>query len=202
MTLADGALTVASTGVAYSHIAGRIDLQPDRVHVDQITVLDNHDSALSFTGDLAVHAREVGDFHLWITADDFKVVDNKLGNLRVQSALELVGELRSPEIRGDFGVSTGRLDLDEIMAQIPSAYSTEAIGDPNTTAVAGRRRPAGEPFDLRCAADERPDYRAGRSDRELEWHRSARCPDRFGRLERDARRRSDRHQGPGGNPCA
>jgi autotransporter translocation and assembly factor TamB len=90
---------------------------------------------LSFTGDLAVHAREVGDFHLWITAEDFKVIDNQLGNLRVQSALELVGELRSPEIRGDFGVSTGRLDLDEILAQIPSAYSTEAISDPNTTAA-------------------------------------------------------------------
>jgi autotransporter translocation and assembly factor TamB len=98
-------------------------------------VLDNHDSALSFTGDLAVHAREVGDFHLWITAEDFKVIDNQLGNLRVQSALELVGELRAPELRGDFGVSSGRLDLDEIMAQIPSAYSTEAIGDPNTTAA-------------------------------------------------------------------
>jgi autotransporter translocation and assembly factor TamB len=142
VTLADGALTVASTGVAYSHIAGRVDLQPDRVHIDEITVLDNHDSALSLTGDLAVHERQVGDFRLWITADDFKVVDNKLGNLRVQSALELVGELRSPEIRGDFGVSTGRLDLDEIMAQIPSAYSTEAIGDPDsTTAQAAATQP-------------------------------------------------------------
>ena len=132
VTIANGALTVASTGVAYSNIAGAIDLQPDRVHIDQITVLDNHDSALSVTGDLAVHAREVGGFHLWITADDFKIIDNKLGNLRVQSALELAGELRSPEIRGDFGVSTGRLDLDEIMAQIPSAYSTEAIAYPET----------------------------------------------------------------------
>src|SRR5262249_3751807 len=31
----------------------------------------------------------------------------------------------------DFGVSTGRLDLDEILRQIPTAYSTEAIADPN-----------------------------------------------------------------------
>src|SRR5262245_39171406 len=135
ITLANGALTVASTGVPYSHIAGRIDLQPDRVHIDQITALDNRDNALSVTGDLAVHAREVGDFHLWINAEDFKIVDNKLGNVRVQSALELAGELTSPEIRGDFGVSTGRLNLDEVMAQIPSVYSTEAIADPNTTAA-------------------------------------------------------------------
>jgi translocation and assembly module TamB len=132
ITLAKGALTVAATGVAYSNIDGRVDLQPDRVHIDQITVLDNHNSALSLTGDLAVHAREVGDFHLWINADDFKLVDNKLGNLRVQGALELGGELRAPELRGDFGVSSGRLDLDEIMAQIPSAYSTEPIADANS----------------------------------------------------------------------
>jgi autotransporter translocation and assembly factor TamB len=90
---------------------------------------------LSVTGDLAVHAREVGDFHLWITADDFKLVDNELGNVRVQSALELAGELRAPEIRGDFGVSTGRLDLDEILAQIPSAYSTEPIAAPDAHAA-------------------------------------------------------------------
>jgi autotransporter translocation and assembly factor TamB len=127
VSVANGAVSVASTGVTYSHIAGQIDLEPDRVHVDQITLLDNHDSALSLTGDLAVHARDVGNFHLWITSEDFKVVDNALGNLRVQSALELVGELRAPEIRGDFGVSSGRLNLDEMLARIPSAYSTEPI---------------------------------------------------------------------------
>ncbi|HEX7793335.1 MAG TPA: translocation/assembly module TamB domain-containing protein [Vicinamibacterales bacterium] len=131
ITLANGAMTVPSTGVVYSHMAGRVDLQEDRVHIDEITILDNHDSALSVTGDLAVHAGDVGKFQLYVNADDFKVVDNKLGNLRVQGALELGGELRSPEIRGDFGVSTGRLDLDQILPKIPSAYSTEAIAAPN-----------------------------------------------------------------------
>jgi len=117
------------------------------VHIDQITVLDNHDSALSLTGDLAVHAREVGGFHLWITADDFKVVDNKLGNVRIQSALELGGELRAPEITGDFGISTGRVNLDEIMAQIPSAYSTTPLADPNAPRnadAAARANPTGQ----------------------------------------------------------
>jgi autotransporter translocation and assembly factor TamB len=148
ITLANGAMTVASTGVAYSHIAGRVDLQEDRVHIDQITILDNHDNALSVTGDLAVHARDVGNFQLYVNADDFKVIDNKLGNLRVQGALELGGELRSPELRGDFGVSSGRLDLDEILAQVPSAYSTEAIADPNAA-----NAPAAEPQQQRSTFD-------------------------------------------------
>jgi autotransporter translocation and assembly factor TamB len=148
ITLANGAMTVVPTGVAYSHIAGRVDLQDDRVHIDQITVLDNKDSALSVTGDLAVHAGDVGKFQLYVNADDFKAIDNRLGNLRVQGALELGGELRSPEIRGDFGVSTGRLNLDEILTKIPSAYSTEAIAAPNAaTAPAADQQQKRSTFD-------------------------------------------------------
>jgi len=141
ITLANGAMTVPSTGGAYSHITGRVDLQEDRVHIDQITILDNNDSALSVTGDLAVHAGDVGRFQLYVNADDFKAIDNKLGNLRVQGDLELGGELRSPEIRGDFGVSTGRLNLDELLAKIPSAYSTEAIAAPNAATAPAAEQP-------------------------------------------------------------
>src|SRR5439155_11305462 len=41
VTITDGALRVASTGVDYSHIAGRVDFEPDRVHIDALNVLDN-----------------------------------------------------------------------------------------------------------------------------------------------------------------
>lgn len=132
IVVADGAMTVVPTGVSYSHIAGQVDLQADRVHIDQITVLDNHFSALSITGDLAVHQREVRAGQLWVNAEDFKVVDNKLGNVRVQSAIELAGTLRSPRIQGDFSITTGRVDLDEIFALAgPSVYATTAIAAPN-----------------------------------------------------------------------
>jgi autotransporter translocation and assembly factor TamB len=107
----DGSMKVVPVGVAYKNIAGRLDLQEDRVHIDQITVLDNHQSALSVTGDLAVHAREVGGVQLWINAEDFKVLDNRVGNVRLHSAIEVAGELRSPSIQGDLGVSTGRVEL-------------------------------------------------------------------------------------------
>jgi hypothetical protein len=83
ISVRDGSMTVVPAGVAYKNIAGRIELQQDQVHIDQITVLDNHDSALSVTGDLATHERQLGDVHIYVTADDFKIVDNKLGNLRI-----------------------------------------------------------------------------------------------------------------------
>ena len=126
ITVRNGSLTVVPAGVPYKNIAGRIELQPDRIHIDQITVLDNHDSALSVTGDLAVHERQIGDMHIYVTADDFKIVDNKLGDLRVHSRLEVAGELRAPRLEGYLGVTTGQINVDEIIDLTgPAPYATE-----------------------------------------------------------------------------
>jgi hypothetical protein len=139
VTVDKAGFTVEPTGVTYSNMQGKIDLQPDTVHIDNIYVLDNHQSALSLTGDLAIHEREVGGVELFVTASDFKVVDNKLGNVRVNTNLEIVGELRAPRIEGDFGLSTGQVNLDEILATVSdSAYATretEYVTKPDAAAA-------------------------------------------------------------------
>ncbi len=154
IAIANGGVTVAPTGVTYTNIAGTVQLQPERVHIEQLTVLDNHQSSLSITGDLGVHAREVGGFQIWVNADDFKVIDNKMGNVRIQSAVSLSGQLRSPLVQGYLGVTTGEINLDEIIAILgASPYATEAAvrGDAgNTTAVIAQAVPApapSSPFD-------------------------------------------------------
>jgi hypothetical protein len=151
--IANGGVTVEPTGVAYSNIVGKVELQPDRVHIDQITILDNHQNALSVTGDLGVHAREIGGFQIWVNADDFKVIDNKMGNIRIQSAMSLSGQLRSPIVQGFLGITTGQVNLDEVIALIgASPYPTQAAtGDAgNTTAVIAQATPKpapSSPFD-------------------------------------------------------
>ncbi|MQA30863.1 MAG: hypothetical protein GEU82_13695, partial [Luteitalea sp.] len=128
VSIAKGALTVAPTGAAYANIAGTVELQPDRVHIPLITVLDNHNSWLTLTGDLSVQRRQVGGFELWVNADDFKVIDNEMGEVRIQSAVQITGDLRAPEVNGDFGITTGQLNLDEIIAlATSSAYATEQL---------------------------------------------------------------------------
>jgi translocation and assembly module TamB len=68
----------------------------------------------------------VGGVQISVSADDFKVIDNKMGNVRINSDLRLAGELRAPRIEGDLGVTTGQINLDPILAQVGgSAYSTE-----------------------------------------------------------------------------
>jgi autotransporter translocation and assembly factor TamB len=145
VTVDKAAFTVEPTGVSYANLQGRIDLQPDTVHIDNISVLDNHQSALSITGDLAIHELALGGVELFVTANDFKVVDNKLGNVRVNANLEIAGELRAPRVQGDFGVSTGQVDLDRVLAlTADSAYATEQteyLTKPEASAASPARSP-------------------------------------------------------------
>jgi hypothetical protein len=128
VTLDKGALTVEAAGVRYTNIDGKIDVQPDRVHIDAITLLDNHFNPLSLSGDLGIGQRRLEALQLYVTADDFKIVDNDLGNVRIESALEIGGTLAAPHIGGYLGVTTGSLNLDEIVALAgPSPYPTEPI---------------------------------------------------------------------------
>ena len=126
VTVDKGAFTVVPTRVSYSNLQGKIDLQADKVHIDHISVLDNHQSSLSITGDLAIHELQLGGVELFVTANDFKVIDNNLGNVRVNSSLQIAGELRAPRIEGDLGISTGQVNLDEILTLAnDSAYATQ-----------------------------------------------------------------------------
>jgi len=120
-----GAFTVKATGVSYNNVEGKIELQPDRVHIGAISVLDNHFNPLTISGDVAVHERQIGDVQVFIHTDDFKVIDNELGNVRVNTDLRIAGELRAPRVEGDLGVTTGMVNLDRVLAQTgESAYAT------------------------------------------------------------------------------
>jgi len=125
ITVQNAAFEVNPTGVEYTDLDGRIDLRPDRVHIDQIRVLDNHQQPLTIAGDLAIHERQLGGVNVSIKADDFKVIDNTMGNVRINSDLRIAGELQYPRIDGDLGISTGVIDVDPILASAGgSAYST------------------------------------------------------------------------------
>ena len=126
ITIQQAAFNLEPTGVSYTDLEGRIDLKPDRIHIDQIKLLDNQGKPLTVTGDLAVNELKLGGVSVKLTADDFKVIDNKMGNVRIKSDVALTGDLGAPRIEGSVGVTTGRIDLDPILAQAgTSAYATQ-----------------------------------------------------------------------------
>ena len=160
ITIQNGAFKVEPTGVAYTAFDGRIDLQPDRVHIDQIRVLDNQQKPLTISGDLAIQERQVGGVSIAVKTDDFKVIDNKVGNVRINTNLQLTGQLTAPRIEGDLGIATGQINLDPILAQTgDSAYATK----PDRVRHRNRRceRTGGGTERVRRAADGRARHRAG-----------------------------------------
>jgi hypothetical protein len=127
IALQNASFKVEPTGVNYTDLDGRIELKPDRVHIDQIRILDNQRKPLTLTGDLAINELKVGGVSIAVKAEDFKVIDNDMGNVRINSDMQLTGDLAAPRIEGALGVTTGRINLDPILAQTgTSAYATQA----------------------------------------------------------------------------
>jgi translocation and assembly module TamB len=126
VTVQNAAFKVEPTGVVYTDLDGEIDLRADDVHIAQVRVLDNQKKPLTIAGDLAIHERQVGGVAIAVKTDDFKVIDNQMGNLRINSDLRLTGELDAPRVEGTLGLSTGTLNLDPILALAgDSAYATQ-----------------------------------------------------------------------------
>ena len=103
LTVQRGAFKVEDTGVRYTGLDGRVELQGDRVHIDTLQLRDNQNKLLTVSGDLGVRATQVETVNLAVAADDFKVIDNEMGNVRVRSALRVAGPWQRRGSRAIFG---------------------------------------------------------------------------------------------------
>lgn len=120
----NGAFGLPVAGMHYTGLDTTIRLTPDEVTIPKFVVLDNHGDPLTVQGNLAVHERAAGAFNVSITSDDFKLLDNELGKLGIDSNLKIAGELRRPRIEGDVKVASGRVEVDQILAMVANPYPT------------------------------------------------------------------------------
>ena len=127
--ITDGALGVPAVGETFTGLATRIELQPELVRVQEFRLLDRHGEKLHIAGDLAVHARQAGAVNVSIDSDNFELLKNELGDLQVQSALKVTGELRRPKLVGDVRLDAGRVEVDRVLELFYSPYSVEALPD-------------------------------------------------------------------------
>ena len=122
-----GAFGVPTGGVSYSGLNTRIDLEPDKVRLQKFAILDEHGQPLNVSGELAVHARQVGAVNIAIDSDNFEVIDNELGDVGIDSKLTVTGELRRPQIRGTIRLEAARLEVDRILQLFYDPYSVEEL---------------------------------------------------------------------------
>jgi autotransporter translocation and assembly factor TamB len=139
LTVQRGAFKVEDTGVRYTGLDGRVELQGDRVHIDALQLRDNQNKLLTVSGDLGVRATQVETVNLAVAADDFKVIDNEMGNVRVRSAMRVAGALAAPRLEGDLRITSGTLNLDRILARAAgSAYPTSPSTGPIDAGAGGK----------------------------------------------------------------
>ena len=67
VTIAGGGFKAEDTGVTYKGIDGKIDFLPDRVHIDDLHVLDHDNDYLTVTGDLGVSGLRFSNVNLGFT---------------------------------------------------------------------------------------------------------------------------------------
>lgn len=123
----NGAFAVPAAGETFTGLSTRIELQPETLHIQEFQLLDRHGEKLRVAGDLAVHAREVGAVNVSIDSDNFELLKNELGDVQVQSALKVTGELRRPRLVGDVRLDAGRIEVDRVLELFYTPYSVEAL---------------------------------------------------------------------------
>jgi autotransporter translocation and assembly factor TamB len=90
-------------------------------------VLDEHDRPLTISGELALHARQVGQVVINVQADRFEILDNELGDVKLNSDIRITGELTAPRVEGDISVHTGSINLARILEVMQAEpYSVDA----------------------------------------------------------------------------
>ena len=123
----NGAFGVPLGGVSYTGLDTRIELADDVVRLQKFSILDEEGEPLTVSGELAVHAKQVGAVNVTIQSDNFELIDNELGDIGVDSELRITGELRRPRIEGQVRVEAGRVEVDRVLQFFYDPYAVESL---------------------------------------------------------------------------
>jgi autotransporter translocation and assembly factor TamB len=123
----NGAFGVPLGGVSYSGLHTRIELTPDLVRIPKFQLTDEHGEPLTISGQLAVHARQVGAVDITLQSDNFEVIDNALGDVGVDTQLTITGELRRPRVQGQVRLEAARIEVDRVLQLFQNPYAVSAL---------------------------------------------------------------------------
>ncbi len=122
-----GGFAVPAVGGSFTGLTTRIDLEPERMRIQQFQLLDHHGEKLSIAGELAVHERQLGGVNITIESDNFELLDNELGDIQVQTSLQITGEVRRPRVTGDLRLDAARVEVDRVLQLFYNPYSVDSL---------------------------------------------------------------------------
>ena len=148
VSLDDGAFTVASTGTRYAGAMLDVLFEGDQLRIGTLQLLDDNGERLEGSGTLRLQGRRVQEVDLTIKANEFKVLGNELGDLSVDTTLNIYGTLLSPTVAGLVRVHAGRLEVDALVDRFTSnAYAVPQNGPTPGQGMAAAE-PSGPTFDV------------------------------------------------------
>ena len=191
-----GSFAVPELGTAYTGLDTRVDLMTDAVAISEMRIVDSQNQVMTIGGNIAVHERAVGAVDLTVRSEGFQVVNNDLADLKLDSDIQVTGELRGPRVEGFVEVATGSVDIARVLEETaPDPYGAQAAA-PNGAAQGGavsgahtHAVPGGRAGDRR--------RRAGQSGAARQRHQTGQCHDQRRRSERHRWRRHPGAEGPG-----
>jgi autotransporter translocation and assembly factor TamB len=136
VAIKNGAFSLPVGGTSYTGLDTTLQLRPDKVVVPEFSIRDNHGDPLTIAGELAVHERTIGGVNITASADNFKLIDNELGQMGVDAQVKVTGELRRPRVEGEIKVEDGRIQLDEVLAMASNPYPTSPTSPTTQPAAA------------------------------------------------------------------
>ncbi|MEO8077707.1 MAG: translocation/assembly module TamB domain-containing protein, partial [Acidobacteriota bacterium] len=125
--IANGAFAVPQAGGTFTGLTTRIDLDQDELRIRKFELIDHNKEKLTISGQLAVHARQVGAVNISIDSDNFEILHNELGDIQVQTRLQVTGEIRKPRIVGSVRLDAARVEVDRLLELFYDPYSVEAL---------------------------------------------------------------------------
>lgn len=161
LAIRDGAFHVPLVDAEYTGLQADMHVGNDQVRVDTLRLLDVRGNALEISGTLGLVDTALGDVDLRASADEFRLIDNDLGDVRLTADLTVAGTPAAPVVRGELSLPSSRIDVDRMLVALagvdqeverndvdlvyePHALPSDTAGDVGTTvATAAASSPSG-----------------------------------------------------------
>ena len=148
LNVRNGTFTVAATGMEYSSATLDVLFEGDRLRIDTLSLLDDNGERLDGSGTLSLEGRRVQAVDLTVRANEFKVLGNELGELSIDTTLNVYGTLLAPKIAGLVRVHAGRLEVDALVDRFTSNAYALPSDERNVAADVPAPDPTGPTLDL------------------------------------------------------
>ncbi|HEX5110917.1 MAG TPA: translocation/assembly module TamB domain-containing protein [Vicinamibacterales bacterium] len=141
-----GSFMVPDLGTSYTGLDTELQLTEKGLTIEQFKILDERGAAMTVGGNLAVHSTSVGAVNVSLKSEKFEIIDNKIASLKLDTDVQITGEIRKPHVEGFVEIESGTIHVTELLQRLTaSTYSTEASTVPGLENAPPATPPAAAP---------------------------------------------------------